>query len=423
MSSNKDAVMKQSEDLTVQNTRQTENDVLEPSLALYGTAASTFFSDSLLWSFLFPYAVVLKTPFALMGLMRSVRNLCQNVFQIGWGSLSERFGKRVFVFIGYLLSGFLTLSYLIFQGPLQLLILVVLQSVFWSIAVPAWNALLGDYTRKETRGKVLGKIGAISRFSGVTATLIVALIAYMTPGKMSPSSFIVPFVLASAASIIGALLVAFTKEIKIRNTSLKIIDVFQPLLDKDFRVFLVANGLHWFTMAFAWPLFPYVTIDIVKATVWQIAVIATAGGLVTAFTQPKLGSIADKVGRKPVLVVGRAAFFLFPLLYAFSTSWLHLLAIHVTLSAFISAVMVTTTTYILDSAPVARRATYTASYNLIFGISTFLGSLGGGMFADSLSAINGAHQIIFTGLIISAIMRLIASISFLAIKETLFQQK
>jgi MFS family permease len=245
----------------------------------------------------------------------------------------------------------------------------------------------------------------------------------MTPGEMSYSSFFVPFVLASVASIVGALSVVFTKEIRIRSDSWRMADIFQPLLDKDFRIFLVANGLHWFTMAFAWPLFPYVTINIVGATVWQIALIATAGGLMTALTQPKLGSIADKVGRKPVLVVGRAAFFLFPLLYAFSTSWLHLLAIHVALSAFISAVMVTTTTYILDSAPAARRATYTASYNLIFGIATFLGSLGGGMFADSLSAINGEHQIIFTGLIISAIMRLVASTSFLAIKETLSQQK
>jgi MFS family permease len=355
--------------------------------------------------------------------MRSVRNLCQNIFQVGWGGLSERFGKRVFVLIGYMLSGFITICYLIFRAPLQLLVLVVLQSVFWSIAVPAWNALLGDYTRKETRGRVLGRIGAVSRFSGVGATLIVALITYMTPGEMSYSSFFVPFVLASVASIVGALSVVFTKEIRIRSDSWRMADIFQPLLDKDFRIFLVANGLHWFTMAFAWPLFPYVTINIVGATVWQIALIATAGGLMTALTQPKLGSIADKVGRKPVLVVGRAAFFLFPLLYAFSTSWLHLLAIHVALSAFISAVMVTTTTYILDSAPAARRATYTASYNLIFGIATFLGSLGGGMFADSLSAINGEHQIIFTGLIISAIMRLVASTSFLAIKETLSQQK
>jgi MFS family permease len=402
---------------------QTENEILKPSIALYGTAASTFFSESLLWSFLFPYAVVLGTSFAQMGLMRSARNLCQNIFQVGWGGLSERFGKRVFVLIGYLLSGFLMVSYLIFQAPLQLLILVILQSVFWSVAVPAWNALLGDYTKKETRGRVLGKIGAVSRFSGVGATMLVAFITYMTPGETTPSSFIVPFVLASGASIVGALLVVFIKEIKVKTSSWKKADVFLPIRDKSFRIFLVANGLHWFTMALAWPLFPYVTIEIVHATVWQIAIISTAGGLVTALTQPKLGLIADKIGRKPVLVVGRAAFFLFPLLYAFSTSWLHLLAVHIILSFFTSAVIVTTTTYILDSAPVARRATYTASYNLIFGITTFLGTFTGGMFADGLSALNGIHQTIFTGLIISAIMRLIASTSFLTIKETLPKKK
>jgi MFS family permease len=401
----------------------TKNTILKPSLALYGSAASTFFSDSLLWSFLFPYAVVLGTPFALMGLMRSARNLCQNVFQLGWGGLSERFGKRIFVLIGYLLSGFLTISYLIFQAPSQLLVLVILQSVFWSVAVPAWNALLGDYTEKETRGKVLGKIGAVSRFSGVAATLIVALITYLSAEKMSPSSFIVPFVLAAGASITGALLVVFTKEIRFKTRLKRKTDIFLPVHDRNFRIFLIANGLHWFTMAFAWPLFPYVTIEIVRATVWQIAIISTSTGLVTAFTQPKLGAIADKIGRKPVLVVGRASFFLFPLLYAFSTSWLHLLAIHVLLAAFISAVMVTTTTYILDSAPITRRATYTATYNLIFGVSTFLGSLAGGIFANSLSALIGRNQTIFAGLIISSVMRLLASTSFLAIKETLFQRE
>ncbi len=83
--------------------------------------------------FPFPYAVVLGTSFVQMGLMRSARNLCQNVFQVGWVGLSEKLGKRVFVLIGYMLSGFLTVSYLIFQASLQLLILVILQSVFWSV--------------------------------------------------------------------------------------------------------------------------------------------------------------------------------------------------------------------------------------------------------------------------------------------------
>jgi len=257
---------------------QTETDVLEPSLALYGTAASTFFSNSLLWSFLFPYAVVLKTSFAQMGLMRSARNICQNVFQIGWGNLSERFGKRLFILTGYLFSGILTISYLIFQAPLQLLILVILQSVVWSVAVPAWNALLGDYTKKETRGRVLGRIGAVSRFSGVGATVLVALFTFMEPGETSPSSFVVPFVLAAGASIIGALLVVFTREIKAKASSVRFTDVFLPLYDRDYRVFLIANALHWFTMAFAWPFFPYVTIDIVHATVWQIAIYQLQAG-------------------------------------------------------------------------------------------------------------------------------------------------
>lgn len=361
-------------------------------------------------------------PFAQMGLMRSLRNLCQNALQIGWGGLSERFGKRIFVLIGYLFSGFLTISFLFFQAPFQFLILVIVQSIFWSLAVPAWNALLGDYTKKETRERILGKIGAVSRFSGVGATILVASITYVTAGELTASSFIAPFVLAAGASILGAFLVVFTKEIKKKTGSWNKIDIFLPLRDRDFRIFLIASGIHWFTMAFAWPFFPYVTIDIVHATVWQIAIIATAGGLVTALTQPKLGSVADKVGRKPVLIVGCALFFLFPLLYAFSTSWLQLLAIRAILSASTSAVMVTTTTYILDSAPVARRATYTASYNLIFGVATFLGSLAGGTFAEGLSALN-PRQIIFTGLIISAIMRLIASTGFLAIKETLHEKK
>jgi len=127
--------------------------------------------------------------------------------------------------------------------------------------------LLGDYTKKQTRGSVLGKTGAVSRFSGVGATVLVALITFTALGETTPSSLIVPFVLAAGASLVGVFLVVFTKEIKLKTSSWRKADVFLPLHDKSFRVFLVANGLHWFTMAFAWPLFPYVTIDIVHATV------------------------------------------------------------------------------------------------------------------------------------------------------------
>ena len=400
-----------------------EAEILEPSLTLYGTAASTFFSDSLLWYFLFPYAAVLQIGFAEMGFIRSARNLFTNVLQIGWGGLCEKFGKRVFVLAGYLLSGITVVALLLFNSPFQILILVILQSIFWSLAIPAWNALLGDYTKRSTRGKVMGRIMSVSRFYGVGATLLVALIAIWTPNELKPSSFVTPFLLSAAASIAAGVLVIFVKERKVRTLSLRIRDVFSPMHDKNFRVFLIVEGFFWFAMAFAWPLFPYVTVDIVQATLWQIALISSVSGLIVSFTQPKFGSLADKIGRKPLIAASAASFFLFPLFYAFARDWIHLAAIHAILGLAMACFSVSSTSYILDSAPIGRRGTYTGAYNLVFGFASFLGSFAGGTFADYLSAANGIEQVVFIGLTTSTVMRLISSIGFMKIRETLPKRK
>ncbi|UCC33583.1 MAG: MFS transporter [Candidatus Bathyarchaeota archaeon] len=400
-------------------TPKDESEPFVPSLALYGTAACTFFSDSLLWYFLFPYAAVLKVAFAEMGVIRSVRNLFQYTLQIGWGGLVEKFGKRLFVFAGYLLSSITVLALLYFHTPFQLLAIMISQAIFWSMGSPAWNALLGDYTKMRTRGKVLGKIMSVGRFSGVGATLFIALIAFWTPGELTPSSFVMPFALSAAVGVVGGILVAFVKERKPQPTSNVKLDAILPMRDKSFRIFLVVNCFFWFAMAFAWPLFPYVTVDIVKAELWQIALIATASGLVASLTQPKFGSIADRIGRKPLIVASHASFVLFPLMYAFANHWLHLLASNAILGFALAASIVTTTAYILDSAPIGKRATYTGAYNLIIGCSSFLGSFVGGVFTDYLSTSNGVHPVIFMGLICSAALRLITSMGFLTIVETI----
>jgi len=392
---------------------------LKPNLALYGAAASTYFSDNLLWSFLFPYAVVLGASFDQMGLMRSARNLFQNALQIGWGEVSERFSRRILVAIGYFSSGCFIISFLFSRESIQLLTLIVAQSILWSAAVPAWSSLIADYTRLRTRGKILGKIGAVSQFSGVVAALIVALSTYTQPSRMTASSFTIPFALSAATAIIGAILILFVNEAEVERTIYGKSSILSPLLDRDFRIFLIVNGFYWFTMAFAWPLFPYVTVNVVHATIWQIAVISALSGLVTSITQPKLGSAIDRFGRKPILILSRASFFLYPLLYAFATSWLHLLAVNALLSLSMSAATVSFSAYIIDSAPPGLRANYVAATNMIMGIATFLGSLTGGVFAGQLSTSIGMEQALFTGLVSSAFLRLIASLGLLLVKETL----
>lgn len=386
-------------------------------LALYGTAAVAGSSDIPLWYFLLPYARVLRASPLQMGLISSARDLFQNVLQTVWGPPAERLGRRPFVAVGYLSSGCLVATFLLLRSPLQLLALLVLQSVLWSAAVPAWSSLLGDYTRKETRGRGLGRIGAVSQFSGVAATLFVAVAAYTAPGELTPSSFVVPFLLSAGAGLLTAVLVLFVKEAKAVPRGR--VGVLEPLRDRDFRVFLAASGAWWFAMSLAWPLFPYVTVDVVHATVWQIALISTASGLLTSLAQPGMGSIADRTGRKPLLVASRASYFLYPLLYAFARNWLQLLAIEISFTASLSAVTVSSTAYILDSAPEGQRAVYAAANNLVFGLAAFLGATSGGALTHLLSITMGMGKAVFTGLIASAALRLAASAGFLAIKETL----
>lgn len=392
---------------------------LKPNLALYGSVASAYFSDSLLMNFLFPYAVVLGASFDQMGAIRSVRNLFQNILQIGWGEISERFSRRILIAISYLFSGFLIVAFLFFRDPVQFLALVILQSIVWSAAAPAWSSLIADYTSLRTRGKILGKIGAVSRLSGVMATSIVALITYFQSEIITASSFIFPFMLSAAAAMMGATLILFVNEIKVKRSTYSKSNILSPLLDRDFRFFLTVNGLYWFAMAFAWPLFPYVTVNVVHATIWQMAVISATSDFITSIFQPKLGSAIDRFGRKPLLVISRASLFLFPLLYAFATSWLHLLAINALLAISISASTISVSAYMMDSAPLGLRANYAALTNMIMGVATFLGSLTGGIFTNQLSVLMDEKQALFIGLITSALLRLTTSLGFLFIKETL----
>ncbi len=378
-----------------------------------------YFSDSLLWSFLGPYAVVLGASYEQMGLIRSSRNLFQNLLQVFWGEVSERFGKRFLIALGYFSSGFFSMTFVFLRDPSQLIILVIAQSVLWSVAAPAWGSLLADYTTAENRGEVLGKVGAVSQLSGVIAAFFVAAITCNQPEKMTVSSFWIPLGLAASSAFLSAILVFFVKEAKRTKSRWAIRKrILSPLKNRDFRTFLIIMGLNWFSMAFAWPLFPYVTINVVHATVWQIALISALPGLLITITQPKFGSLVDRVGRRPFLILGRASLTLYPLLYAFAESWLHLLAIHMFLAFPTSSLMVSFSAYIMDSAPPGLRANYIAIVNFVLGLSTFTGSLAGGVYTGYLSNVKGIVNPLFWGLITSAALRIISSFGLFFIKET-----
>jgi len=380
--------------------------------AIYGVSASLSFSSQITRRFYPLFAASINTPVSLMGLLRSMENLSSSIFQLLWGNLADKFGKKIFLFIGLLGSGLCTALLTIVSSPYQLVLLILFWSLLSSMTGPSWTGLLGDYTIRETRGEVLGKIGTVGELSSLTSMLIIAILTYK-----AWSSYSFPFLLSSSLSLFGALLVLSIKEKK-SQIGFNLVDVFMALRDRSFRKFLILNLIFWFSMGFAWPIFPYITVKIVGAELWQIALINAGLRAMTSATQGIFGRLLDKFGRKPFMVIGCSGLCLFPLGYAVARSWVDLFVINVLLGPFISAVFVAWPAFILDSAPERRKATYSGANSFTFGFGSFLGSLVGGCSVNILSSLVQFDKALSLGLAFSAVIRLLSGLSFLIISET-----
>jgi MFS family permease len=353
----------------------------------------------------------------MMGLITSTRNLSSNLLQILWGELSDRKGKRLFIFLGFFVNCFIIFGFLLFKDPVAYLFLGILFSIFWSMTIPAWNSLLGDYSGITTRGSIFGSINTIVQISNVMAMIIVALMTYRLKGDVQTSSFIIPFGLSAITSIACAILTIFAREKETRKESRRF-QIFSGYRNKQFRRFLTASLLHNFAMSFAWPLFPYVTVTIAKAKVWQIAIIGMAGNLSSSLTQKLFGRLIDRIGRRPLIILGRMSLFTFPFAYSFAKNWIHLLIIHILIFAFTNMVWMVEPIYIIDQAPEGQRGLYLASNSAVAGIGSFIGSISGGTITQYLLNSMILEQAISTGLLISSGLRIIMAFSYLRIKET-----
>jgi len=380
--------------------------------AIYGVSASLSFTNQITRRFYPLFAASIDMPVPLMGFLRSMENLSSSVLQLLWGNLADRFGKRSFLFLGLFGGGLCTALLMRINSPYQLVPIILIWSLLFSMTGPSWTGLLGDYTIKETRGEVLGKIGTVGELSGLASMMIIAVLTYR-----AWSSYSLPFLLSASLSFVGALLVLLVKEKK-GYVGFNLKDLFLALKDKGFRRFLILSLIFWFSMGFAWPLFPYITVKVVSATLWQIAVINAGMRVMTSATQGFFGKLLDRFGRKPFMVIGCSGLCLFPLGYAVARSWIDLLVINVILGPFISAIFVAWPAFVLDSAPEGRKATYSGASSFTFGIGSFVGSLSGGYFVNLLSGLIKFDRALSLGLIFSAAIRLLSGLSFLIISET-----
>ncbi len=386
---------------------------LKTDRTLYATGFLQNFSDELIKRFINLLAIAVGATVDQLGTLNATRMLASNLFQVLFGRLADRYGKKRLIAIGRILNGLTLAAILLVDTPGWVVSLVIAASIFTSMAIPSWNSLLGDYTTESRRGEVIGRVNSVSYIGGLIAMITAFLISVNQSGPITRASYTPVMVLASSASLIAGVTSLFLKEQETKAG--ETLDLKEVLNNPDLKRFLVLVFIYSVGSSVGMPLFPYIMAAKLQLSVWQVAVTSITNMLAAVLSQRYVGKLLDRLGRKRILAFSRMAMASSCLVYPIATSWVHIAAVEAISGLAISSWLSAQSTYMIDLAPRKLRATFLASSMAAIGVATFIGSNIGGQLVQNV--LGGNLAAVETGLYIAGALRLVLGLLFLTIKE------
>ncbi|MGB9728948.1 MAG: MFS transporter [Thermoprotei archaeon] len=389
---------------------------------LYGQQLVTSFGNGMVSPFLSVYLIKIGGSASDLGWFQAITNFFTNTAQIFWGRLSDVTGKRVmFIVVGSLLSSILWAFMIGVRSPELFILIIALQSFLASMSAPALSALIAELSPTMQRGAVIGVVNAMGAASSLFATLISGFVMQMS---LTSDVFIIPFIVASVSGIAGSLLILKMKNVDRVGKRVVIKDLFKyslssPFKNRTFRVFIGVSFLSNFMMAISWPLFNITTIKLLNATMLEIAILSVISGFSTFMSQRYVGKLADKVGRRSLMLINRFGLVSVPLFYAFAPDMSILYISSLSTGVLIAAGNVAFIAYVIDVSNPIERASYIALYNAANGTSAFFGSLLGGYIGNIMIEKFGLRNGLMYTYLISAIGRASAALMFLKVKDVM----
>jgi len=369
------------------------------SISVFSSSANGFIQQ-----FFSAFARIVGVSATLLGFLMSIRNLLTGLFQGIIGRLSDRFGRKFILIIGFVIGFLIPIPLIFWEYTWLLIVVAVVQAFATSIFIPTWNAVLGDVTDQKSRAAFIGKITSIGRIVSVAFTLLVAGFFYLFTEVYAGitingvlhviswrTQYSIAFGIAAFNSLLCIITLLFFKETRkpvAKETTIPKIRV--ALQDKNFRLFLIVNSVFGITMSLIWPLNPIIIVDNLGIVDFaQIAILTSAFTIFTGLSQILGGKLSDKIGRKPLIIISVLILIFFPvsMIPAVITGNMWVLL----LSRFVGGLgtginLVAVSAYSLDIAPPELMGGYSGIRETFYGIATFIGSFAAGFIIDALVA-------------------------------------
>lgn len=306
---------------------------------------------------------------AVVGLIEGVSDSISSLLDIFFGYLSDLKGKRKdFVLAGYGLSSILKAGLIFVNTWPGVLVIRGLERIGKSIRTSPRDALIAASTDEKTRGKAFGFHRAMDTVGAIIGPAIAYLIfAAMGNGE---NAFRTIFLAALIPAAIAVLVIILF----VREPEPKAIPSKQPkpkfweslkLLNQKYKNFLKISCL--FSLSyFSFALF------IVKASdaglpAESVLLVYLVYNIFYALSSVPVGSLSDKLGRKPIIASSFVLYGLICIGFLFATEFWQFAALFAIYGIFVAADESVNKAYISDITDEKTRGIALGAYNSAVG--------------------------------------------------------
>jgi len=241
----------------------------------------------------------------VVGIAEGIVTASVNISRIIAGLLSDKFKKnKPVIFLGYFLSMIARPFLILFTSIGGVISLRLLDGIGKGLKDPAKDVLVAGSAEKKVRGRSFGIARMLDTLGSVAGPLMLFVLLYIF--KDSKSLYHNILIFSAIPLIITLLLVFKLKEIPKKELEKVEVKEFKGKFPPSFYIFIAIVVV--FTLGNSSDAFLILRAKSLGITLLEIPLVIALFNLVYALAAVPFGSLSDKIGRIPTLVIGWIAF-------------------------------------------------------------------------------------------------------------------
>jgi MFS family permease len=263
------------------------------------------------------FLVSIGATHTLVGVVEGIAEATASVFRSVSGRISDKIRKRkLFIYLGYGLSTVVKPLLYLANSWTTVLGVRFSDRLGKAIRTPPRDALLSTSVDKTVKGKAFGVHRAMDRFGSVAGPLLALLVLTLTDNNIR-----LLFLFALVPGVISVFFINFAKETKGSAIKKQEGQKSTGLRDASFITFLISIIV--FTLGNSSNAFLILKAREAGLTVGLIPVIWIVYNASCMIASPIFGSLSDRIGRIPVIVMSFIYYAIVYLLFGFATkTWM-----------------------------------------------------------------------------------------------------